>query len=90
MSLEAQARNLGIPMQMVVDDGLRYDYCDAHSATLVSIEGTKAVYGGECNNGHIYEMEYEIEELQQKAHIENGEIVYGTEKGFKAGKLEEL
>lgn len=88
-TLEAQAKQLGIPMQVVVDDGLRYSYCAAHTATLASIEGTRAVYSGECANRHKYEMTYEIHELQQKAQIVNGEIVVGEGKGYKAQDLEE-
>lgn len=88
-SLETQAAHLGIPLQMKIDDDTRYSYCSAHMATLASIEGKNAIYKGECNNGHIYEAEFEIEELQRMAHIENGEIVFGDKKGYEADKLEE-
>lgn len=89
MSLEAQAAQLGIPMSITVTDKLRYSYCDAHQANLASIEGKQAVYKGECANGHNYEMEYEIEELQRMARIENGELVFGDGKGYQATDLEE-
>lgn len=89
MSLAAQAAALGIPMKMIVDDGLRYSYCDAHEATLMSIEGDKALYQGTCNAGHHYEMAYEITELQKGVSIVNGELVYGKSKDFKAPSLEE-
>lgn len=88
-TLEAKAAMLGIPMQLNVDDKLRYSYCDAHMANLVSIEGKNAVYKGECANGHQYEMEYEIEELKRMAQIVNGEIVFGGQKGYQADSLEE-
>lgn len=88
-SLEAKAKELGIPMQLVVDDGLRYSYCAAHMGTLTAIEGTLTVYSGQCGNRHRYEMRYEIQELQKMAHIENGEIVVGQGKGYKADNLEE-
>jgi hypothetical protein len=87
--MEAKAEALGIPMQLMVNDDLRYSYCDAFEATLVSIEGTKAIYQGVCANGHHYEMDFEIEELKKQAYIENGEIVYGSKKDFVAGDLEE-
>jgi hypothetical protein len=87
-SIEAKASELGIPMKMVVDDGLRYRDCDAHEATLVSVEGGKAIYRGVCFWGHRYEMEYLVSELQAMAHIENGEIVYG-EEATKRNPLEE-
>lgn len=89
-SLEAQAASLGIPMQMTVDDGLRYSYCDAHVANLASIEGKIAIYRGECGNRHEYEQRFEVEELQRMARIENGEIVVGNGKAFKAEELEEF
>lgn len=89
-SLEAQANSLGIPMQIAVDDGLRYSDCDAHMANLVSIEGKLAVYKGECMMGHNYEMRREIEELRRSAQIIGGELVFGSEKGFVAGELEDF
>lgn len=88
MSLEAQAASLGIPMKMIVNDDLRYSYCDAFEATLASIEGQKAFYKGVCVNGHRYEMDFLIDELKEKASIVNGEIVFGEDKGFKAQDLE--
>lgn len=90
VSLEAQAAKLGIPMKVKVDDGLRYSYCDAHMATLISIEGTHAVYKGVCANRHKYSLRMKIEELQNMARIEGGEVVYGAGKGFKAEELEEF
>ena len=90
-SLEAQARQLGIPMMLDVDDGLRFTDCVAHEATLVSIEGDHAIYQGVCPVGHHYEQRFEIAELQKMAHIENGEIVYGGEtKEMKAPPLQEF
>jgi hypothetical protein len=89
-SLQAQASSLGIPMTIPIDDGLRYEECDAHLATLKSIEGTKAVYQGQCNMGHNYMQDFEIEELQQMVHVENGELVYGVDKGYQAQNLEEM
>lgn len=88
-TLEAQAAALGIPMKMMVNDDLRYSYCDAFEATLASIEGQKAIYQGVCANGHHYEMDFLIDELKEKASIVNGEIVFGHDKGFKAQDLEE-
>ena len=89
MSIEAQAAELGIPMEVKIDDLTRYDTCDAHMATLVSIEGTRALYKGQCVNQHVYEQTFEIAELQQMARIEGDEIVYGSGKAFKANGLEE-
>lgn len=83
-SLEAMAAREGIPMKMLVDDGLRYSYCSAHMADLVSIEGTQAVYRGECANRHQYEMRRELDEIRQMAQIVNGELAYGNDKGFVA------
>jgi hypothetical protein len=88
-TLESQANLFGIPMQITIDNDLRYSDCDAHMATLTSIEGKHAIYKGECMMGHNYEMSYEIEELKKMAHIENGEIVFGDKKDFVAGDLEE-
>lgn len=89
MSLEAQARELGIPMRLDVNDELRYSYCDAHMATLVSIEGKHAIYKGQCTLQHEYEQRFEITELQAMARIENDEIVIGQSKGFVADALDE-
>lgn len=83
-TLEQVATREGISMKMLVDDGLRYSYCDAHMADLVSIEGTQAVYRGECSNRHQYEMRREIDEIRQNAHIQGGQMVYGDDKGFVA------
>lgn len=88
-SLEVQARDLGIPMEIEIDDGTRYDYCDAHMGTLASIEGTTAVYKGQCSNRHVYQMRVEIEELRRRYSIVDGELVMGEEKGYKANDLEE-
>lgn len=87
-SMEAQAKTLGIPTHIIIDDVTRYSDCDAHAANLVSIEGKIAVYKGECNMGHNYESRMEIHELQKMAHIENGEIVYGSKKDFEMPSLE--
>ena len=89
-SLEAQAAALGIPMRITVNDDLRYVDCDAHSAMLVAVHGTEATYQGECNVGHHYEMRFQVDELKKMAHIENGEIVYGSAKSFVADGLEEF
>lgn len=89
-SLEAKANKLGIPMQIPIDNHLRYSYCDAHAATLQSIEGTYAVYSGQCACGHEYRMRYEIEELKKMSRIENGEIVVGQGKGYIAEDLGEF
>lgn len=90
-SIAAQARELGIPMQIPIDDELRHSYCDARMADLASIEGKKtAVYKGECSCRHTYMIRREIQELQRSAQILNGEIVYGNEKGFVADELEEF
>lgn len=88
-NLEEEASKLGIPMKMVVDDGLRYSYCDAHEATLVSIEGKHAVYKGQCANQHKYEQRFLISEIQQGLHILGGELVIGDGKSFDGGELEE-
>jgi hypothetical protein len=93
MSLESQATELGIPMQIRIDDKTRYSYCDAHMANLASIEGKHAIYKGECANGHVYEVRRLIAELQQEvvrsAQIINGEVVVGDGKSFAATDLEE-
>lgn len=89
-SLEATAKGLGIPMQIEITDGIRYRSCDAHMASLVSIEGTNAIYRGQCSNRHQYEMRYNIAELKNMTHIENGEIVFGSEKGHKFDGLEDF
>jgi hypothetical protein len=90
MELESKAADLGIPMKMMVNDDLRYSYCSAFEATLASIEGQTAIYQGVCANGHHYKMDFEIAELQRKASIMNGEIVFGgDDKGYKAQDLEE-
>lgn len=89
-SLESQAASLGIPLHIVIDDRMRYSSCDAHAANLASIEGTQAIYQGECAMGHHYDMEFEIEELKKMAHIENGELVFGDKKGFVSDGLEEF
>lgn len=88
-SLESQASELGIPMEIVIDDSTRYPECDAHAATLASIEGTKAIYRGQCANRHVYRMEYEIHELQQQVEVIDGEYVVGQGKGHKLDDLEE-
>lgn len=87
--LEAQAGALGIPMQIRIDDNLRYNFCDARVADLASIEGETAVYKGECSCRHHYEIRYEIEELRKMVQIVNGQLVVGQNKSFKAGQLEE-
>ncbi len=90
-SLAAKALELGIPMQIEIDNELRYSYCDAHMADLASLEGKKyAIYKGECSCRHTYEIRREIQELQQSAQIVNGEIMYGNQKGFVADELEEF
>lgn len=88
-TLEAQANSLGIPMHIAIDDNLRYTTCDAHMANLVSIEGKHAVYKGECVNQHVYETRFEIQELQRRAQIVNGELSFGSGKSFQAQPLEE-
>lgn len=94
MSLESEAASLGIPMKIVVDDKLRYSYCDAHEAVLVSLEGKHAIYKGQCANGHRYEVKRLVSELQaefsQKLQFINGRLSLGREEGFKAGDLEEF
>jgi hypothetical protein len=89
-SLEAQARALGIPMQIVIDNDTRYYNCDAHAASLAEItdNGKFAVYQGQCSNGHHYEVRRSIKELQSEMHIENGELVYGQGQSFDGGELE--
>jgi hypothetical protein len=89
-TLEQQAASAGIPMQIAVDDDLRHADCDAHMATLSSIEGTIAIYRGECNMGHHYELRREIAELKENVSIMNGSLAIGEGKGFKAGDLEEM
>lgn len=88
-SLEAQARELGIPMKVAITDDIRYSDCDAHMADLVAIEGTEAVYRGECDFRHEYQQRFEIEELQQSLQIIGGQIAIGSGKGYKATGLEE-
>lgn len=88
-TLEEKANQLGIPMQVQIDDAVRYPECVAHLASLASIEGKFAVYKGECNMRHVYQMRYEIEELQQRAQIVNGELSFGGAKSFQAQPLEE-
>jgi hypothetical protein len=88
-ALEAQANELGIPMQMQIDNNIRQAGCDAHMANLASIEGTTALYKGECANRHVYEARFQIEELKKMARIENGEIVIGGQKGYQAEELGE-
>lgn len=83
-SLEAMALREGIPLKMMVDDELRYSDCDAHMADLTGIEGTVAIYKGECNVGHHYDMRREINEIRQQAQISGGKIVIGDDKGFVA------
>lgn len=95
MSLEAQAAELGIPMQIVVDDDTRYSYCSAHTATLTSLEGKHAYYSGECDNRHVYHVKRLVSELQSeyKKKLQvgaNGKLVWGMDEGFKAGELEEF
>lgn len=93
MSLESRARSLGIPMKMVIDDGLRYQECNAHAATLTSIEGKHAIYKGECGVGHTYEQKFLIADLKasagQKYSIVNGKLTIGKDKIYKAKNLEE-
>lgn len=90
LGLEAQANSLGIPMHIVVDDSLRYSYCSAHAANLVSIEGTQAIYKGECANGHEYDMEFEIEELRRMMTLnKDGTISIGNDRGFVSEGLQE-
>lgn len=89
-SLEARAASMGIPMQMEINDGIRYSYCDAHMANLISIEGKMAEYAGECANGHKYDVRLNIEDIKRSARIENGEIMYGPKKDFEAPSLEEF
>lgn len=92
-SLEAQAAELGIPMQIQIDDETRYSYCDAHMATLASLEGKHAIYKGECANGHTYEVKRLVAELQAEVkrtmQIINGEVVIGDDAGFSSPGLEE-
>lgn len=90
-SLESQAKFLGIPMKIAIDDNMRYSYCNASMADLHSIEGKKmAVYRGECICGHHYEIRREIQELQQSLQVLNGELTLGNSKGFVADDLEEF
>ena len=90
--MEAQANQLGIPMQISITDDVRHHDCDARVADLVALEDNNkiAVYKGECNVGHNYETRLEVHELQQQARIENGELKFGSDKGFDGGKLEEF
>lgn len=93
MTLEAEARSLGIPMQIHVDDETRYSWCSAHMANLTGIEGKHAIYKGECANGHLYEVRRLISELQQEmknsVQIINGGVVVGKDEGFSSPGLAE-
>lgn len=93
MSLEAEAKSLGIPMKIKVDNQLRYSYCDAHMATLVSIEGKHALYKGQCINRHTYEVRRLVSELQQEmlqsVQIINGQVTLGKDEGFSSPGLAE-
>lgn len=88
-SLEALAKQYGIPMEVEINDDTRQKDCDAHMATLVSIEGKQAIYEGECTVGHHYEFVHELTEAQQAIQIVNGELSLGADKGYEATNLQE-
>lgn len=88
--IKQQAAELGIPTTVAITDDIRYDICDARTATLTSIEGNVALYFGECLYGHTYQIRKEIQELQQPHQILNGEIVSGTNVGYQADALEDF
>jgi hypothetical protein len=94
MSLESQARELGIPMRIVIDDETRQDGCDAHAATLVSLDGKHATYQGVCNMGHHYKMKRLVTELQDEYMKSfevdvHGEISMGYGESEDASSLRE-
>jgi hypothetical protein len=94
-TLESEAAELGIPMQIVIDDETRQEDCDAHAATLVSIDGGKhATYQGQCNMGHHYKVRRLVSELQAEykkkvTYDVHGEVQYGLGEDFDGGNLEE-
>jgi hypothetical protein len=94
MITNADPANLGLPLTIPIDNHKRYSYCSAYTAFFTGIEGDKAIYQGECNCGHIYREEVQLNEAQlkklQSVAIVNGTIQYGEDIGYDADPLEEF
>lgn len=87
--------SLGLPLKIPITHHRRYSYCDARTAHFTGIEDGKAMYEGECNCGHIYKEEIELNEAQvamlKTVSIVNGQIQYGVGANeYKAEPLEEF
>lgn len=87
-------QELGIPEKIPINNRERHYNCNAGEAVFTSMEGEYAVYRGVCSYRHAYQKKILVKRKEVKtikeATIQDGELVYGDNKGFEATGLEEL